>query len=61
MIKNLYKTNQLNQIYSECLDNLKYAYNILILEYFKKELSNNSAASSGKNSEKGTVIDVTEE
>jgi hypothetical protein len=43
------------------LDNLKYAYNILILEYFKKELDQNTTGSSRKNSDKGTVIDVTEE
>jgi molecular chaperone DnaK len=62
-VKTLYKTNQLNKIYSECLDNLKYAYNILIVEYFKQELNQTPTNNSnkGKDNDKGVVIDVTEE
>jgi molecular chaperone DnaK len=58
-IKVLYKTNQLRKIGDDCLDNLKYAYNILVLEYFKKELNNQKDKSEGN--QKGVVIDVTDQ
>ena len=59
-IKQLYKSNQLNSIYSKSLDELNITYSILISEYIKKELikkDTNSKDPSGK----GVVIDVTEE
>ena len=58
-IKTLYQTNQLRKIESECLDNLKYAYSLLVLDSFKEELNKkpNTSNSDGK----GVVIDVTEE
>ena len=58
-IKVLYKTNQLQKIGDDCLDNLKYAYNILVLEYFKKELNNQKDKPEGN--QKGVVIDVTDQ
>jgi hypothetical protein len=36
-IKLLYKTNQLTKIAKESLDNLKYAYNVLIVDFFNKK------------------------
>ena len=62
-IKNLYKTNQLNKLYTESLDNLKYAYNVLLMEYFQKELNQISNSNKGNSTDngKGVVIDVTEE
>jgi len=43
------------------LDNLKYAVNILLLEYLKKELSNTSTKKSTNSDKKGVVIDVTDD
>jgi molecular chaperone DnaK len=60
-VKTLYKTNEFKKIYTESLDNLKYAYNILISEYFKQELNKNSSQSKNQTTDKGSVIDVTEE
>ena len=59
IVKILYKTNQLTKLRSETLDNLKYAYNILVFDYFKKELSTPSNKSSEGG--KGVVIDVTDQ
>jgi len=58
-IKTLYKTNQLTKIKMESLDNLKYAYNILVMDYLKQELNvgNKNSSEGGK----GVVIDVTGE
>jgi molecular chaperone DnaK len=56
-VKTLYKTNQLTKIGSESLDDLKYAYNIMVIEYFKQELKPTQNPGNGK----GVVIDVTEE
>ena len=58
-IKMLYKTSKFKQISSQKIDNLKYAYSVLILEYFKTQLSKNSNNENQQNS-KGTVIDVTD-
>ena len=58
-IKLLYKTNQLTKIAKESLDNLKYAYNILIVDFFNKEI--NAKPNSDKGNGKGVVIDVTED
>ena len=55
----LYKTSKFKQISSQKIDNLKYAYSVLILEYFKTQLSKNSNNENQQNS-KGTVIDVTD-
>ena len=57
IVKTLYKTNQLTKIGSESLDDLKYAYNIMVIEYFKQELKPTQNPGNGK----GVVIDVTEE
>ena len=34
-IKSLYKTNELKKIGNETLDNLKYAYNVAVMESFQ--------------------------
>ena len=57
-IKELYKLGNIKKIYSESIDDLKFAYSIVILEYVKSQL--NSGKSSG-NSGKGVVIDVTDQ
>ena len=52
----LYKLNKFKTISTQKLDNLKYAYSLLILSYFKTQLSGKSNEVKGKN---GTVIDIT--
>ena len=58
-VKTLYKTNKFKAISAQKINNLKYAYSVLILEYFKSQLSKTSSKESKKSS-KGTVIDVTD-
>ena len=58
-VKTLYKTNKFKAISSQKINNLKYAYSVLILEYFKSQLLKSSNQDS-KPSSKGTVIDVTD-
>ena len=58
-VKTLYKTNKFKAISSQKINNLKYAYSVLVLEYFKAQLSKSSSQDSKKSS-KGTVIDVTD-
>ena len=58
-VKTLYKTNKFKAISSQKINNLKYAYSVLLLEYFKSQLSKTSSQES-KKSVKGTVIDVTD-
>ena len=55
-IKTLYKQNRFKSISSQKIDNLKYAYSLLVLSYFKTELAGKSSSGNGKN---GTVIDIT--
>ena len=55
-IKTLYKLNKFKTISTQKLDNLKYAYSLLILSYFKSQLSGKSNDITEKN---GTVIDIT--
>ena len=54
-VKTLYKTNKFKNISTQKIDNLKYAYSLLILSYFKTQLS----IKSGKSGQSGTVIDIT--
>ena len=55
-IKELYTTGNLKKVSSDCLEDLKYAYSVVILEYVKSQLKNpNNPEGSGK----GVVIDVT--
>jgi hypothetical protein len=65
-MKSLYKSAKFKDISSEIIENLRYAYNLVVLEYFKNELQKKSSSSekSRKDPEsgsKGVVIDVTEE
>jgi molecular chaperone DnaK len=53
-IKTAYKEKEFLKISNEYLNDLKYGYNLLLLEYFQKQLNTTS-----KN--KNVVIDVTEE
>ena len=55
-IKTLYKLNKFKTISTQKLDNLKYAYSLLIVSYFKSQLSGKSNEVTGKS---GTVIDIT--
>ena len=55
-IKTLYKLNKFKTISIQKLDNLKYAYSLLIVSYFKSQLSGKSNEVTGKS---GTVIDIT--
>jgi molecular chaperone DnaK len=61
-IKELYNCNNLTKISNSSLDNLKYAANLILVDYLKKELLTTSKKNqSDTNSKKGVVIDVTEE
>lgn len=55
-IKTLYKGNKFKSISSQKIDNLKYAYSLLVVSYFKKQLSSKS---NNTNNKGGTVIDIT--
>ena len=55
-IKTLYKQNRFKSISSQKIDNLKYAYSLLVLSYFKSQLGGKSNSGNGKS---GTVIDIT--
>ena len=61
-IRSLYKAKKFKSISSQKIETLKYAYSLLILEYFKRELANTSGNSQSGNSSatSGTVIDVTD-
>ena len=56
-VKTLYKAGKFKSISSQKIENLKYAYKALSLEYFKSQLSKTSGKVS-KTSSKGAVIDV---
>ncbi len=61
-IKSLYKSNDFSKILETSLNDLKYASNILILDYFKNNLLKNRNTSSGsEKAGRGVVIDVTDE
>ena len=62
-LKSVYKTNELTKIGKETVDNLKYAYNVAVIESFKSQLNSSGQASTGKTNNTGDsqVIDVTEE
>ena len=62
-IKSLYKTNELTKIGKETIDNLKYAYNVAVIESFKSQLNSGGQSATGKTNSTGDgqVIDVTEE
>ena len=59
-IKTLYKSQNYKEISNQTLDNLKYAYNLVVLDYFKKQLNQKSNDSGKSNGGKGVVIDVTD-
>jgi molecular chaperone DnaK len=57
-IQDLYNQDKLSSVTSlKLLENLKYAYSIIVLEYFKNELNKKS----GNKSQKGVVIDITDD
>ena len=58
-IKVLYKTNKFKTISTQKISSLKYAYSLLVLEYFKSQLAA-SSKDGNSSSGKGTVIDVTD-
>lgn len=57
IIKKYYSQNTLKKLSTECLDELRYSYNILSAEYIKKQFSKGTINSSKKSSSKD-VIDV---
>jgi hypothetical protein len=57
----LYKQNNLSKIYPEVLNNLKYIFNVLILEHVNKELVEKLNNKETANDSKGVVIDVTDD
>ena len=57
-VKILYSTNNFSKISETSLDDIKYATNILMTEFIKTKLANNSQPNNKKG---GVVIDVTEE
>jgi molecular chaperone DnaK len=59
-IKQLYKLSNFRQISTETLDTLKYAYNLVVLDYFKKQLNQTTNSSEKPSNGKGAVIDVTD-
>ena len=59
-IKLSYLNNKLTSISTQLLDELKYAYSILVLEFLKTQISGDSS-NNESNDGKGVVIDVTEE
>jgi molecular chaperone DnaK len=56
-MKVLYKSSKFKTISSETLENLKSIYNLVVLDYFRKQVKEVSKTS-GNGSVKGTVIDV---
>lgn len=59
LAKKLYKENKLNILFNDCLKELKYSYNILILEYIRKEISKiNKESVKSNSSNSNNVIDV---
>jgi molecular chaperone DnaK len=56
-IKTLYKANKFKSISSQKIDNLKYAHSLLVVSYFKTQLS---LKSNNGNIKSGTVIDITD-
>ena len=55
--KEFYKSNSLTKISLDCLKNFKYSYNVLVLEYMKKNLLT-SKSSSSSNGQSDNIIDV---
>ena len=57
-IQDSYSQDKFSSIISlKLIENLKYAYSIIVLEYFKNELNKKS----GNKSQKGVVIDITDD
>jgi len=57
-VKQLYKKNNFMKISSDCLKNLKYIYNILVLEYIKSDVINLKSNDSSRAKSDHHVIDV---
>ena len=55
-IKESFKLNKFNSISEISLSKLKYSYNVLVLEYLKKELSTKTTSKYKSNSD--NIIDV---
>jgi len=53
-IKELYMLNEFDKIKSIAINELEYVHNLILFEFFKKELMKTSST-------KGNIIDVTEE
>ena len=55
-IKDAYRLNDFTKINSELLENLNYAYNVLVFDYLNQQLNNKS--NNGKDLSSNNVIDV---
>ena len=60
-IKLAYLNNKLTSLSTQLLDELKYAYSILVLEFLKTQITSDSNNNNSSTDGKGVVIDVTEE
>ena len=60
-LKLAYVGNSLTSISNQLLDELKYAYSILVLEFLKAEIADGSNKTNNSDDKKGVVIDVTED
>jgi len=60
-LKCAYFRNNLTSISNQLLDDLKYAYSILVLEFLKAEIASGSNNTNNSDDKKGVVIDVTED
>ena len=60
-LKLAYVGNSLTSISNQLLDDLKYAYSILVLEFLKAEIADGSNKTNNSDDKKGVVIDVTED
>ena len=60
-IKLAYLNNKLTSLSTPLLDELKYAYSILVLDFLKTQITSDSNNSNSSADGKGVVIDVTEE
>ena len=60
-LKCAYLRNNLTSISNQLLDDLKYAYSILVLEFLKAEIASGSNNTNNSDDKKGVVIDVTED
>ena len=60
-LKQNYLQNKLLKISQTTLDDLKYAYSIIVLDYFKQQLNSKNMNKNSDEKGSGVVIDVTDQ